>query len=149
MARKRRSGSRLVTRPQASTIEDELQRRYGAVAFQIRAVPSQEAPTTCCEVGSKCATRTTAVGPSSIVTGIPVAASVTATEPLELAVAISDEVRSNSTERTLLRRWLLWFHSLADAASQTCTAPSPLPAAMSRPSGENATAVIASPSSRR
>src|SRR6266567_9253719 len=94
MARKRRSGSRLVMRPQESMIAGELHRRYGALASQIRAVPSQEEATTRCEFASKCTVRTLAPGPSRSVTIIPDAASLTSIEPLALDAAINDDVRS-------------------------------------------------------
>src|SRR5688572_10586379 len=66
----RRSGSLPMPMSQASAIGVELQRRYGGVAFQTRAVPSDEAPTTRDFVSNR-ATRTAFLGPSSIATGIP------------------------------------------------------------------------------
>jgi hypothetical protein len=111
-------------------------------------MPSEDAPTTRRELGSKCAALMFAA-PSSTVTGIPSTTSATTTVLSALAVSTSFDVRSNSSDRIGLWRGLSWLRSVPDSASQICSAPSWLAVTTSWPLGENATASIDSPTSRR
>src|SRR5262245_26971916 len=98
----RRSGSAPVTKPQSSLIGGVPHCWYGESAFQIRVVPSQEAPRTRWDVRSKWAVYTTLRGPSRIVIGIPRTTSATTTVPSAAAERTSFEDLSNSTARLLL-----------------------------------------------